>query len=148
MSETKTQGKESGSSAKAPAEKSGAGKSSSSTSADTSSSNSGGNAGSAGKSASERSISHFSSVSTPAYKAGWDSIFGGSKAKGKKAAKRGKDDEYPDRLTIEDQDLDEELRTALYKAFQKKARKQGISLAKIKKRVEFTYTLTCDIEEK
>ena len=87
-------------------------------------------------------------MSTPAYKAGWDSIFGGSKAKEKKAAKQGKDDGYPDRLTIEDQDLDEELRTTLYKAFQKKARKQGISLAKIKKRVEFTYTLTCDIEEK
>ena len=31
------------------------------------------------KSASQASISHFSSVATPEYRAGWDSIFGGSK---------------------------------------------------------------------
>jgi len=42
----------------------------------------------------------------------------------------------------------EELRSALFKVFQKQARKQGISLAKIKKRVEFSYTLQCDVEKK
>lgn len=34
---------------------------------------------SAGKSKSQESISYFSSVSTPAYRAGWDHIFGSGK---------------------------------------------------------------------
>ena len=148
MSETKTQGKESGSSKKASADKSDTGKSSSDSAAKTSDSGSGsgGTAGTAGKSASERSISHFSSVSTPAYKAGWDSIFG-SKAKRTKTVRDASDDDYPEQLTIDDEQISEELRSALYKAFQKQARKQGFSLAKVKKRARLSYTLTCDIEQ-
>ncbi len=100
------------------------------------------------KSAAESSISHFSSVSSPAYKAGWESIFGGPKSRGKGPAKPAKSEHIPDHLTLDDEDIGEELRRALYKAFQKQARKQGISLAKIKKRVEFSYTLQCDVEKK
>ena len=35
------------------------------------------------KSASQESISHFSSVSTPEYRSGWDHIFGSGKKSGK-----------------------------------------------------------------
>lgn len=35
------------------------------------------------KSESQKSISHFSSVSTPEYRAGWDRIFGSGKKSGK-----------------------------------------------------------------
>ncbi|MCP4937527.1 MAG: hypothetical protein GY927_25780 [bacterium] len=148
MSETKTQEKVASSSKKPQADKPDAGKSKSDGTVKTSDANSSGNANSAPKSASESSISHFSSVSTPAYKAGWESIFGGSKAHQKRKSNSANDDHFPDHLTIDDEDIDEELRSVLFKVFQKQARKQGISLAKIKKRVEFSYTLNCGIEEK
>ena len=47
----------------------------------------------AAKSASQKSISHFSSVSTPEYRAGWDKIFGDSKL----------EQSPPERLTKYDQ---------------------------------------------
>lgn len=96
------------------------------------------------KSASESSISHFSSVSTPEYKEGWDSIFGGSK----NAVKKDDSAHFPERLSIHNDDIDEELGGALYKAFQRQARKQGISLAKIKKQVDFEYSLDCNLKKK
>ena len=124
------------------------GSSTSDKSSKSSDSGSGGSTSSKPKSASELSISHFSSVSSPAYKAGWESIFGKPKSNKKIAAKSANDDQIPDQLTIEDEDIKKELRDALYKAFQKQARKQGFSLAKVKKRVELSYTLKLDIEEK
>ena len=103
---------------------------------------------SAPKSAAQLSTSHFSSVSTPEYKAGWESIFGSPKSKRKAASKTNDVDEFPDQLTIEDDEIDKELREALYKAFQKKARKQGLSLAKIKKLADLEYSLECNLTEK
>ena len=148
MSETKTQEKAASGSKKPQGDKPDAGKPKAGETAKTSDANAGGSAKSAPKSASESSISHFSSVSTPAYKAGWESIFGGSKASRKETSNSLNGDLFLGQLKIEDEDIDEELRGALFKVFQKQARKQGISLAKIKKRVEFNYTLHCDVEEK
>ncbi len=107
-----------------------------------------GKADAAPKSASQSSISHFSSVSTPAYKEGWDNIFGKSKIDHTKASKSDNREPFPEELTIHDLDIDKELRSALYKAFQRQARAQGISLAKIKKQVDFEYTLGCNIKKK
>ncbi len=148
MSDAKTKEKAASSSKKPQADKSDAGKSNAGETVKTSDASSGGSATSAPKSAAETSISHFSSVSTPAYKAGWESIFGGSKSKQKEASSSAKNDVFEGQLTLEDEDISEELRSALFKAFQKQARKQGISLAKNKKRVEFSYTLQCDVEKK
>ncbi len=148
MSETKTRETAASGSKTVQAGKSDTAKPKSGETAKSSGSDAGGSASSPPKSASETSISHFSSVSSPAYKAGWESIFGGSKAKRKGSSKSAKGDPIPDQLTLEDDDIGEELRAALYKAFQKQARKQGTSLAKIKKRVELSYSLRCDIEEK
>jgi len=148
MSDAKPQEKAASSSKTPPADKSDAGKSKAGETVKTSDASSGGSASSAPKSAAETSISHFSSVSTPAYKAGWESIFGGSKTKQKETSKSANDDVFEGQLTLEDEDIAEELRNALFKAFQKQARKQGISLAKIKKQVEFSYTLQCDVEKK
>jgi hypothetical protein len=100
-----------------------------------------------GKSASQLSISHFSSVSTPAYRAGWEAIFGGKSAK-KTRAKKANGHDRPDRLTIDDEDIDPELRKTLYKLFQRQARKQGVSLAELKKTFVLEYGLTCNIREK
>jgi len=107
-----------------------------------------GKADAAPKSASQLSISHFSSVSTPAYRAGWNAIFGGGKTAGKTRAKKGNGHEFPDRLELDDEDIDAELRKALYKAFQRQARKQGVSLAEIRKTAVIEYSLTCNIRGK
>ncbi|SDB52654.1 hypothetical protein [Bauldia litoralis] len=99
------------------------------------------------KSASQTSISHFSSVSTPAYRAGWEAIFGGAAAR-KTKSKASDGDDFPDSLVITDEDIDAELRAALYKAFQKKARSQGFSLAKAKKTADIAYNLDCHLIRK
>lgn len=100
------------------------------------------------KSASQSSISHFSSVSTPAYKEGWENIFGRSKIDHTTASNTDNSEHFPEKLTIHDVDIDKELRSALYKAFQRQARTQGISLAKIKKQVDFEYILDCNLKRK
>lgn len=97
-------------------------------------------------SASQSSISHFSSVSTPAYRAGWDAIFGGAKADKKPNARTRDRDDVPDQLAISDEDIDAELRNILYKRFQRQARKQGFSLAKTKKLADIGYRLECNIK--
>ncbi len=145
MSEVKAQGKKSSSPQKAKIEKAETGTKETTKSADTTSAK---KTDAAPKSASQSSISHFSSVSTPAYKEGWDNIFGKSKKDHAKASSTDKGEHFPEKLTIQDADIDKELRSALYKAFQRQARAQGISLAKIKKQVEFEYILDCNLKKK
>ncbi len=99
------------------------------------------------KSASQSSISHFSSVSTPAYKEGWDNIFGRSNID-QKTSNKDNGEHFPEKLTIHDVDIDKELRSALYKAFQRQARAQGFNLAKINKHVELEYILDCNLKKK
>ncbi|MCP4185163.1 MAG: hypothetical protein GY761_17940 [Hyphomicrobiales bacterium] len=153
MSEAKVQDKASTGPPKARTEKAEAGaKAASETSkpADTSSSDtpSVAKADAAPKSASQMSISHFSSVSTPAYKEGWNNIFGQSKFDRTTASNTDNSAHIPEKLTIEDVDIDQELKAALYKAFQRQARAQGISLASIKKQVDFEYILQCNLNKK
>ena len=100
------------------------------------------------KSASQSSISHFSSVSTPEYRSGWESIFGGSKSANKRSANTNNRKYFPDNLTICDENIDEELRKMLDKAFQRQAKKQGVSVANIKKLAVFEYSLSCNLKEK
>jgi hypothetical protein len=107
-----------------------------------------GKADAAPKSASQSSISHFSSVSTPAYRAGWDSVFGDGEATKETKSQSGNDDDFPDHFAISDEDIDSELRKILYKLFQRQARKQGVSLAKINKVASIEYSLNCNIREK
>lgn len=99
------------------------------------------------KSASQSSISHFSSVSTPAYKEGWENIFGRSKLDQTTASNTDNGDPFPEELTIHDVDIDKELRSALYKAFKRQAIAQGMNLAKIKKQADFEYILNCNIKK-
>ena len=104
--------------------------------------------GSSPKSASQSSISHFSSVSTPAYRSGWNSVFGGGEASKKTKSKTSNGEIFPDHFAIADEDIDAELRNILYKSFQRQARNQGVSLAKIKKLAVIEYSLDCKIREK
>lgn len=99
------------------------------------------------KSASQTSISHFSSVSTPEYKAGWDNIFAKPKT-AQAAANTGKNEEFPKQLTMSDDDIDYDLRRALHKAFERQALKQGLSLDTIKKLANIEYKLECNFSAK
>jgi hypothetical protein len=102
----------------------------------------------ANKSASQSSISHFSSVATKEYRSGWESIFGNNKAGKKARSKQNNTVDLPLNLAIQDEDITEDLRALLYKAFQRQARKDGISLAKLKKSGNIEFRLDCDITEK
>jgi hypothetical protein len=102
----------------------------------------------ANKSASQSSISHFSSVATKEYRSGWESIFGNKKAGNKASSKQSNTVDLPLSLAIQDEDIKEDLRALLYKAFQRQARKEGISLAKLKKIGDIEYRLDCDISDK
>ena len=105
-------------------------------------------ASSTNKSASQSSISHFSSVTTKEYRSGWESIFGNKKAV-KKTQSSNKDAvNLPTSFELDDEDINEELRALLYKAFQRKARKDGTSLAKLKKTGIIEYRLECEVSEK
>ena len=116
--------------------------------AETSADKSAGKTDATPKSASQLSTSYFSSVSTPAYRSGWNSVFGSDKATKKTKLKTSNGDDYPDNITITDEDIDTELRNILYKAFQRRARNQGVSLAKIKRLAVIEYNLECNIVEK
>ncbi|MBL4731940.1 MAG: hypothetical protein JKY82_04980 [Rhizobiaceae bacterium] len=148
MSEVKAPKKNSPEPKKAKTEKAESGAKGASETTKPADTTSAGKSDAAPKSASQSSISHFSSVSTPAYKEGWANIFGGSKTDHTTASNTDDGEHFPEKLTIHDVDIDKELRNALYKAFQRQARAQGISLAKINKQVEFEYVLDCNIKKK
>lgn len=99
-------------------------------------------------SASQSSISHFSSVSTPAYRSGWNNIFGSGEATKNTDLKTSDGDTLPDHLEISDDRIDTELRNILHKAFQKQAKKQGFNLDEIEKSYYFKYKIDCNIRSK
>ena len=100
------------------------------------------------KSASQASISHFSSVTTKEYRSGWEAIFGTNKSQKKIKSKGGKNIILPVNIEIEDQDIKNDLRALLYKAFQHQARKQGVKLSECKKIGNINYHIYCNILDK
>jgi hypothetical protein len=100
------------------------------------------------KSASQSSISHFSSVATDEYRSGWANIFSNNKTAKKAKSKKADSVSLPASFEILDEDIKGELRAVLYKAFQKQARKEGGSLAQLKKIGTIEYRLECDVSEK
>ncbi|MBT7956360.1 MAG: hypothetical protein HN731_14310 [Rhodospirillaceae bacterium] len=104
--------------------------------------------GSSDKSASQTSISHFSSVTTKEYRSGWEEIFGNKKKTKKSKSNKANGVDLPLSLDLSDADINDDLRALLYKAFQRQARKQNISLAQLKKIADIEYNLLCDVTEK
>jgi hypothetical protein len=104
------------------------------------------------KSASQTSISHFSSVVTEEYRSGWANIFGGAKTSKKTGGQIGSKQsdavDLPLRLKLFDEDIKDDLRLQLYEAFKRQARKDGVGLAKHKKAASFEYTLECYVSKK
>ena len=100
------------------------------------------------KSASEASISHFSSISTPEYREGWNRIFGNNQDKvesefGRKVMKVGSQE-----FLIADKDVVPELKKSLRQAFHQHASEQGFDLLEIERSMHVTYSLKCTVSEK
>ena len=100
------------------------------------------------KSASQSSISHFSSVSTPQYRSGWNNIFGDGGDVKKIVPNEASESDFPKRINILDYDIDLTLRDALDAAFNDVAKKRGLNLKGAKELMRFEYNLTCEIKKK
>ena len=100
------------------------------------------------KSASQSSISHFSSVSTPQYRSGWNSIFGDESGVKKINPDKVRGNDFPKKLNILDYDIDVKLRNALDAAFNDLAKSRDIHLADQKNSLRFEYNINCVIKEK
>ena len=100
------------------------------------------------KSASQSSISHFSSVSTPQYRSGWNNIFGDGSDVKKIVPKEVSQNDFPKKFNILDYDIDLILRDALDAAFNDVLKKRGINLKDAKELVRFEYNIICEIKEK
>ena len=100
------------------------------------------------KSASQSSISHFSSVSTPQYRSGWNNIFGDGSDVKKIVPKEVSQNDFPKKFNILDYDIDLILRDALDAAFNDVLKKRGINLKDAKELMRFEYNIICEIKEK
>ena len=100
------------------------------------------------KSASQSSISHFSSVSTPQYRSGWSSIFGAKSGVKKIKPDNIRGNDFPKKLNILDYDIDAKLRNALDAAFNDLAKKRDIHFEDQKNSLLFEYNINCVIKEK
>lgn len=94
------------------------------------------------KSASQTSISHFSSVSTPEYREGWNRIFG-SKDNNNEKIKDKSIKPMLGKLSVSSTDIDKETKTILLKLFKKSAFKQGIDASLVEDLMTGAYTLDC-----
>ena len=100
------------------------------------------------KSASQSSISHFSSVSTPEYRSGWDNIFGGKSETRKSKPDKVEENNFPQKLNLPDYDIDLKLRNALDVTFSDLAKKRGIDPETFKQSLKISYNINCEIKEK
>ena len=121
--------------------------SSSSDSSTSSSSDSGASSSSSqNKSASATSTSHFSSVRSDEYRAGWHDIFGGRKSKPRKNASPVKTKPNgPVRIVLGNEDMPTALRRELESALRKKAKKDKIKLGRKTKSQQLHWRVTGEI---
>ena len=99
----------------------------------------------ASKSASQASLSHFSSVSTPEYRAGWQRIFGGGEVNQKEEQEVSNENEFPLQIEVQDIEINAELRSMLYSSLLAQANKQGVDIEKVKNSASIEYSLQCKI---
>ena len=88
--------------------------------------------GSAKKSASQLSISHFSSVSTPEYREGWERIWGGKKSGDSLKTSSYFNSSRLDEIVLTNKDLSENLKQEILKELVIYSTKKGLDLTKTK----------------
>ncbi|MFP6745900.1 MAG: hypothetical protein VCB77_12025 [Alphaproteobacteria bacterium] len=99
-----------------------------------------------GRAAADSSPSYFSSVSSPEYRSGWDSVFASGKGTKKAAAKprRAKTGNgLPVTIELDHADLDDDIRAAIEDAFRRKARKKRVKFDQFMKKAQVTWRLEC-----
>ena len=97
------------------------------------------------KSASQASLSHFSSVSTPEYRAGWQRIFGGGEVNEKEEQEVSNENKFLLQIEVQDTEINAELRSMLYSSLLAQANKQGVDIEKVKNSASIEYSLRCKI---
>ncbi len=98
------------------------------------------------KSASALSTSHFSSVRSDEYRAGWHDIFGGEKSKPRKKANAVKPKRNdPVRIVLGNEDLPASLLQELEAVLRKKAKKDKIKLGRKSKSQQLHWLVTGEI---
>ncbi len=99
------------------------------------------------RAAADHGVSYFSSVSSPHYRARWDSIFssGGKTATGRRRAKPGNG--LPVTIALDPSDLDDEVRTRIEDAFRRKAKSRRIKFDRFMKQAQMTWRLECEFTE-
>ena len=99
------------------------------------------------RAAASHGVSYFSSVSSPSYRANWDSIFssGGKTATGRRRAKPGNG--LPVTIALDPFDLDDELRTRIEDAFRRKAKTRRIKFDRFMKQAQMAWRLECEFTE-
>ena len=95
------------------------------------------------KSASQTSISHFSSVSTPEYREGWNRIFGDNNKKKVLSSKEKLAGPKLELLSIHVEDIDRRTRDFLYQFFNRHAKSQGITSRAVDDLMTGGYTVEC-----
>ena len=98
---------------------------------------------------------YFSSVRTPAYRKGWDDIFGNKKSAGAKARKNGAAArpkkkkavlKKPITLELDIAELPEELRAALSDEVRRKVKRRRVNYDKLDKAGAVRWNIVCEIE--
>ena len=98
------------------------------------------------KSASALSTSHFSSVRSDEYRAGWHDIFGGEKSRPRKKANAAKPKRNgPVRIVLGNEDLPASLLRELEAVLRKKAKKDKIKLGRKSKSQQLHWLVTGEI---
>ena len=97
------------------------------------------------KSASQTSLSHFSSVSTPEYRAGWQRIFGGGEVNQKEKKEVSNENELLVNIEIQDTEANAKLRSMLYSSLLAQTKKQGVKIEKVKNSTSIEYSLQCKV---
>ena len=88
--------------------------------------------GSTKKSASQLSISHFSSVSTPEYREGWERIWGGKNSNDSTKKNIHSNSSAIDKIVLTDQDLSEKLKLEILKELVIYSTEHDLDLTKTK----------------
>ena len=102
---------------------------------------------------------YFSSVRTPAYRKGWDDIFGKKQLSGAKAGKNGTENraksarktktstiKQPITLELDIAELPQELRAALNEEIRRKVKRRRVNYDKLDKAGAVRWNIVCEIE--
>ncbi len=95
------------------------------------------------KSVSQTSISHFSSVSTPEYREGWNRIFGAKDNKISSPSKVQRKDLELELLSIPVEDMDSRTQDFLHDLFKKFAKRQGLQTKAVDDLLGGSYSIEC-----